>query len=380
MEIKSLDSLKIGQDAIIETIDSDDIALRCHLLDMGLTPNTEITLIKKAPLGDPMEFRLRGYELTIRKENASKIKIKDIHNTDIKPRKHYGFHEVEHAQIGESKGNNKGKQKVKEKVTFALIGNQNSGKTTLFNKLTGSNQHVGNFPGVTIQKTTGIIKQDKNATIVDLPGIYSLSPYSNEEIITRDFLLNERPDGIINIIDATNIERNLFLTMQLIELNIPIVIALNMMDEVKENKESIDINGLEDTFKVPVIPISAYKNEGLDELIEHALNIAKNDERPYKLDFCKSDNSCAPVHRCIHSIMELIENHAQQINIPVRFASTKITEGDSLILEKLELDENEIKTINHLITEMTNETELDRYASICDMRYSFIEELCSKYV
>lgn len=377
MEIKSLDNLEIGQDAIIETIDTDDNALKCHLLDMGLTPNTEVTLIKKAPLGDPMEFHLRGYELTLRKDSASKIKIKDIHASDTKPRKNYGFHEIEHSKIGE---NNKRRQIIKEKVTFALIGNQNSGKTTLFNKLTGSNQHVGNFPGVTIQKTQGIIKQDKNATIVDLPGIYSLSPYSSEEIITRDFLLNEKPDGIINIVDATNIERNLFLTMQLIELDIPIVIALNMMDEVKDNQGSIDINGLEDTFKVPVVPISALKNEGLDELIEHAVNIAKYDERPKKLDFCKKDNSCAPMHRCIHSIMELIENHSQITNIPVRFAATKIAEGDKLILEKLKLDENEIKTINHLIAEMTQETGLDRYASICDMRYSFIEELCLSYV
>ena len=279
----TLDSLKVGEDAIVTAIKCEDPALRKHILEMGLTPNVEVTLVKTAPMGDPLEIRLRGYELTIRKSDAQNIIIADIHDTDILPRANKQFKDIEHSQIGETKNYPTRKLKNFNKKTvlkLALAGNQNSGKTTLFNKLTGSNQHVGNFPGVTVDRTDGVIKGHKNVTITDLPGIYSLSPYSNEEVVTRNFILSEMPDGIINIIDATNIERNLFLTMQLIELDIPMVIALNMMDEVEEAGDSIDVNGLEATLGVPVIPISASKKQGIDELVEHIINVAQYNEHP----------------------------------------------------------------------------------------------------
>ncbi len=380
----SLDKLQRKKTAQIVSINCKDKALRSHILDMGLTPGVEVTLIKTAPMGDPIEIRVRGYELTLRKADASKIIIENIRDSQISNKKKKSFTDIEHAKIGESTNYTTRKDNkipAKTKIKFALAGNQNSGKTTLFNKLTGSNQHVGNFPGVTVDRAEGIIKGYKDVMITDLPGIYSLSPYSKEEILTRNFILEEKPDGIINIIDATNIERNLLLTMQLIELDIPMVIALNMMDEVEKSGGSIDINGLEASLGVPVIPISAAKNEGVDELIEHAVNIAKYIERPGRLDFCnpyiKNESS---VHRCIHSIIHLIEDHTLINRIPLRFAASKLTEGDNLIKEYLNLDENEKETIEHIISEMEKEKNMDRYAALIDARFSFIERLCEKYV
>lgn len=383
-EKTTLDKLKVGYDAIVSSIKCNDKALKKHILNMGITPDVEITLVKTAPMGDPLEIRLRGYELTLRKDIASNIEIKEIHDAHNCTRRNRKFKEIKHARIGENKATKDKKAKkviAKKELKFALAGNQNSGKTTLFNKLTGSNQHVGNFPGVTVDRKDGVIKNHKEVTITDLPGIYSLSPYSKEEIVSRNFILDEKPDGIINIVDATNIERNLLLTMQLIELNIPMVIALNMMDEIKDAGGSIDINSLEAILGVPVIPISASKNQGIEELIDHAINVAKYQERPEKLDFCNSNIRCEEaMHRCIHSIIHLIEDHAREINMPVRFAATKLTEGDELIEQILFLDDNEKKTIENIISEMENERGLDRDAAIADMRFSFIERLCSKYV
>ena len=364
----NLDSLEAGKEGYIVSIECEDKALRSHILNMGLTPGVEVKLIKTAPMGDPLEIRVRGYELTIRKSEASKIIIADIHEAHNCPRRNKEFKKIDHSR--------KGEQTIrKTKLLFALAGNQNSGKTTLFNKLTGSNQHVGNFPGVTVDKKEGILKGNQNVTITDLPGIYSLSPYSSEEIVTRDFILHEKPDGIINIVDAANIERNLFLTMQLLELNIPMVIALNMMDEVAESGGSIDINGLEAELGVPVIPISAAKNQGIEELIEHALNVAKYCELPERVDFCEE-----AVHRCIHSIIHLIEDHANSARIPVRFAATKLAEKDAIIVQALGLDENEIKTCNHIVKELEEETGMDSEEALADMRFGFIEKLCSEFV
>ena len=361
----TLDTLAKGKDAIIEEINCEDRALRHHILDMGLTPGVEVTLIKSAPMGDPLEIRVRGYELTLRKADASKIVIKDIHNAHDCPEKTKGFQDIEHTRKGETH----------------LYRTRKSGKTTLFNKLTGSNQHVGNFPGVTVDRTDGILKGYKDVTITDLPGIYSLSPYSNEEIVTRNFILNEKPDGIINIIDATNIERNMLLTMQLIELDVPMVIALNMMDEVNESGGSIDVNGLEAALGVPVIPISASKNQGIEELVEHALNVAKYEEHPGRLDFCAADDGKeGAVHRCIHSIIHLIEDHAKAAEIPVRFAATKITEGDELIIKALNLDEQETENCKQIIKTMEEERGLDKEAALADMRFTFIEKLADDFV
>ena len=380
----TLDRLEIGKDAVITAINCDDKALRRHILDMGLTPGVEVTLIKTAPLGNPIELRLRGYELTIRKEDAAKIKICDIHEAHNYVRKNKSFKNIEHSKIGETltyKTRKENKPLIRQKITFALAGNQNCGKTTLFNQLTGANQHVGNFPGVTVDMTEGIIKNHPEVTITDLPGIYSLSPYSSEEIVTRNYILEEKPDGIINIVDASNIERNLYLTMQLIELDVPMVIALNMMDEVSANGGSIDVNGLEAALGVPVIPVSALKNQGIEELTEHAINVARYREHPGRLDFCNPNESNeAAIHRCIHSIIHLIENHAKSINLPVRFAATKLTEGDPLIAGILGLDENEIKICRQIISEMEEERGLDKEAALADMRFSFIERLCSEYV
>lgn len=380
----TLDSLKVGEDAIVTAIKCEDPALRKHILDMGLTPNVEVTLVKTAPMGDPLEIRLRGYELTIRKSDAQNIIIADIHDTDILPRANKQFKDIEHSQIGETKNYPTRKLKNFNKKTvlkLALAGNQNSGKTTLFNKLTGSNQHVGNFPGVTVDRTDGVIKGHKNVTITDLPGIYSLSPYSNEEVVTRNFILSEMPDGIINIIDATNIERNLFLTMQLIELDIPMVIALNMMDEVEEAGGSIDVNGLEATLGVPVIPISASKNQGIDELVEHIINVAQYNEHPGRLDFCNPNiEDEKSVHKCIHSIIPLIEDNAKSANIPLRFAATKITEGDHLIIDALNLDKSDEKTIKQIINDMEKDMGMDRQAALANARFSFIERLCNNFV
>ena len=380
----TLDKIEVGKDAIIDSINCDDRALRHHILDMGLTPGVEVTLIKTAPMGDPLEIRLRGYELTLRKDDASKITVTDVHDAHNCPRKNAVFSDTEHSKIGEEhhyRTRKANKAQPKTKLLFALAGNQNSGKTTLFNKLTGSHQHVGNFPGVTVDRTDGMLKGVKDVTITDLPGIYSLSPYSSEEIVTRNFILNEKPDGIINIIDATNIERNMFLTMQLIELDVPMVIALNMMDEVNESGGSIDVNGLEAELGVPVIPVSASKNQGIQELVEHALNVAKYEEHPGRLDFCEADDGKeGAVHRCIHSIIHLIEDHARAARIPVRFAATKLTEGDKLIQLALGLDEQEKNNCEQIIKTMEEERGLDREAALADMRFSFIEKLSQQFV
>ena len=377
-DITTLDKLKIGEDAIIQSIECVDKALRSHILDMGLTPGVEVTLIKTAPMGNPLELRLRGYELTIRKEDAAKIKIENIHKAHDKKREYKRFDIIEHSKIGEIPADpTKEKNPIKGKINFALAGNQNSGKTSLFNRLTGSSARVGNFPGVTVEKKEGCLKNQEDVVIVDLPGIYSLSPYSKEEIVTRNFILDEKPNGIINIVDATNIERNLYLTLQLIELNIPMVIALNMMDEVTESGGNIDINGLEAALGVPVVPISALKNEGIQELIDHAINVARYRKRPIRLDFCDADNpKTQAVHRCIHSIAHLIEDHALSAQISLRFAATKLTEGDPLILEALSLDKNERAICARIIKEMEEDRGLDREAALADMRFSFIEELC----
>ncbi|MCD8024095.1 MAG: ferrous iron transport protein B [Candidatus Gastranaerophilales bacterium] len=377
--MQTLDKLKIGHDAVITSIDCDDRALRRHILDMGLTPGVEVTLVKTAPMGNPLEIRLRGYELTLRKEDAAKIKITNIHDAHIKMRENRRFKSIEHLKIGETPAepDKRRTNPIKGAINFALAGNQNSGKTTLFNRLTGSNRHVGNFPGVTVERTDGVLKNDSSVTVTDLPGIYSLSPYSNEEIVTRNFILNEKPNGIINIVDAENIERNLYLTLQLIELNIPMVIALNMMDEVTQSGGNIDINGLEAALGIPVIPISALKNEGIEELIEHALNVARYREHPKRADFCHKDD---PVHRCIHSIAHLIEDHALNASVSVRFAATKLTEGDSAMFELLSLDENEINIAKRIISEMETDKNLDKEAALADMRFTFIEGLCLNFV
>ena len=383
----TLDKLGIGMDAIIESVECNEISLRKHILDMGLTPGTEVTMVKMAPMGDPLELRVRGYELTLRKADAAKIRLKDIHDAHIYKRGNERRTQVNHPGVGESKS---GRYEMKrrgdeipegKKITFALAGNQNCGKTTLFNQLTGPNQHVGNFPGVTVDRKDGTIKNHPETLVTDLPGIYSLSPYTSEEIVTREFLLKEHPDGIINIIDATNIERNLYLTMQLIELDIPMVIALNMMDEVSANGGTIHVNELEEQLGIPVIPISAAKNAGIGELIEHAIHVAKYREHPGRADFCSSDGKdSGAVHRCIHATVHLIEDHAKRAGIPVRFAATKLMEGDDPILNELKLDSNEKEMLEHIIVQMEEESGNDRMAALADMRFGFIENLCDATV
>jgi len=377
----TLAELEIGKDAVIESVEAKELALRKHILDMGLTPGTEITLVKVAPMGDPLEVRVRGYELTLRLEEASYIKLIDVHAAHDLPAGKDRIPAVDHPHVGES-----GKYHVKvrgeelrdnELITFALAGNQNCGKTTLFNQLTGANQHVGNFPGVTVDRKDGAIRNFQNTNVTDLPGIYSLTPYTSEESVTRDFLLNNRPRGVINIVDASNIERNLYLTMQLIELDIPMVLALNMMDEVRENGGTIMVNQLEGMLGIPIVPISAVKDEGIDELVEHAVHVAKHRERPGRLDFCAEDSA---VHRCIHSIVHLIEDHASRQGIPVRFAATQLVEGDEVMREILKLDENEKETLEHIIVQMEDETGSDRYAAMADMRFKFIEKVCDATV
>lgn len=381
-KVTTLDKLKVGKDAIIQSVECDDEALRCRIIDMGLTPNVEVTLVKTAPLGDPLEIRLRGYNLTLRKADASKIKIADIHNAHDNIRKNQEYKTTEHSQLGEevTYSTRKKSQIPKNNISLALIGNQNSGKTTLFNKLTGSNQHVGNFPGVTVDKTQGIIKNHKDILLTDLPGIYSLSPYSSEEVVTRNFLLNEKPDGIINIVDAANIERNLYLTMQLMELDIPMVIALNMMDEVANNGGSIDINGIEKYLGVPVVPISAIKDEGIEELLEHVINVAKFEERPGRLDFCENNkDKSGAVHRCIHSIIHQIESDIPD-NYSVRFIATKLAERDPLVMDISRFDQDKFDAINKLVLRMEEETGLDHKEAMADMRFAFIERVCSQFV
>ena len=382
----TLKELPVGKSATIVAVGGEG-ALRQHFLDMGVIPGTSITLVKFAPLGDPMEFLIHGYDLTLRIADAEKIEIEDVREraeeeqdgAQRTDRKH-----LAHPGLGEG-----GKYHVKATenplpdgtvLTFALAGNQNCGKTTLFNQLTGANQHVGNFPGVTVDRKDGVIKGHADTRITDLPGIYSMSPYSSEEIVTRQFVLGEHPRGIINIVDASNIERNLYLTMQLMELDIPMVLALNMMDEVRGNGGSIRINEMEDMLGIPVVPISAAKNEGIDELVSHAIHVAKYQERPGRIDFCREDRNGGAVHRCLHAIMHLIEDHAKQAGIPVRFAAGKLAEGDTRILEALQLDQNEKEMLEHIICQMEKERGMDRAAAIADMRFSFIREICAATV
>ena len=379
----TLRDLKIGESAVIRTVGGEG-ALRQHFLDMGVIPGAEVTVVKFAPMGDPMELQIHCYELTLRLADAKQIEVEPIDSRSRRHESAKGVNNTVHPGLGED-----GKYHVKadenplpdsQILIYALVGIQNCGKTTLFNQLTGSNQHVGNFPGVTVDRKDGPIKGYKNTLVTDLPGIYSMSPYSNEEIVSRNFVLDDKPEAIINIVDATNIERNLYLTMQLLEMNIPMVVALNMMDEVTGNGGTIDVNGMESMLGVPVVPISAAKNEGVDELIKHAIHIAKYQERPGRQDFCDENDFGGAVHRCIHSIAHLIEDHAETAGIPVRFAASKLIEGDSLILEKLNLDKNEIETLEHVVIQMEKERGLDRSAAIADMRFSFIEKVCEKTV
>lgn len=351
---------------------------------MGMIPGAEVTVVKLAPMGDPMELQVHGYELTLRLAEAAQIEIDSIEKRSNPHARVENGKESEHPGLGEDGRyhSKKDENPLPEgtKLTYALVGNQNCGKTTLFNQLTGSNQHVGNFPGVTVDRKDGSIKGYPNTNITDLPGIYSMSPYSSEEIVSRNFVLNEHPKAIINIVDATNIERNLYLTMQLLEMDIPMVVALNMMDEVTGNHGSIDVNTIEGMLGVPVIPISAAKNEGVDELVKHALHIAKYQERPLRQDFCDKQDHGGAVHRCIHAVEHLIEDHAESADIPVRFAATKAIEGDHLIIEKLKLDQNETETLLHIVKQMETERGLDRSAAIADMRFDFIEKLCEQTV
>uniref|UniRef100_UPI0039F61F4F ferrous iron transport protein B n=1 Tax=Slackia piriformis TaxID=626934 RepID=UPI0039F61F4F len=384
-ENMTLDALGQGKDAIIASVECEEASLRKHILDMGLTPGTEVTFVKCAPMGDPMEVRLRGYELTLRKEDAAHIYVRDVHDAHDVRRVNPGQTQTDHPGKGESRSfrpRATGRVHADDApLTFALAGNQNCGKTTLFNQLTGSNQHVGNFPGVTVSRKDGAIRKHENAMVTDLPGIYSLSPYTGEEVVTREFLLRDKPDGIIHIDDATNIERNLYLTLQLIDLDIPMVLALNMMDEVSANGGTIDINALEHELGIPVVPISASKGEGIDELVEHALHVARFDERPGRQDFCRPDAADGgALHRCIHGISELVEDHASRMKVPLRFAATKLVEGDALVLESLHFDENEKDAIEHIIVQMEEEGGTDRMAALADMRFRFIEDVCDATV
>ena len=381
----TIKDLKEGQSATICTGGGDG-ALRQHFLDMGVIPGIEVKLIKYAPMGDPLEIRIHDYELTLRLADAEQIEVSDKKSDEDEHRKDNKKDKalVEHPGLGEG-----GKYHVKadehplpkdEILTFALVGNQNCGKTTLFNQLTGSNQHVGNFPGVTVDRKEGMIKGYPDTRVTDLPGVYSLSPYSSEEIVTRQFVFDEKPKGIINIVDATNIERNLYLTMQLMELDIPMVLALNMMDEVRENGGSIRINQLESMLGIPVIPISAIKNQGVDELIEHAVHVARYQERPGRQDFCDPEDHGGSVHRCLHGIMHLIEDHAENAGIPVRFAAAKVAEGDTEMEKSLHLEQNETEMIEHIVSQMEEERGIDRAAAIADMRFDFIQRICRQTV
>ena len=378
----TLKELAVGKSAVVKTVGGSG-ALRQHFLDMGLIPGAQVTLVKLAPMGDPMELRIHGYELTLRLDDAAQIEIDPAEHAAARVERAAAV-VTEHPGLGEG-----GRYHTKEgehplpdgqTLTFALAGNQNCGKTTLFNQLTGSNQHVGNFPGVTVDRKSGAIKGHPETEVTDLPGIYSMSPYSSEEIVTRQFIIHEKPTGIINIVDATNIERNLYLTMQLMELDCPMVLALNMMDEMRGNGGTVRINEMEAMLGIPVIPISAAKNEGVDELVDHALHIAKYQEHPGRMDFCAEDDHGGAVHRCIHGIIHLIEDHAKAAGIPVRFAATKLVEGDERIEQALKLDSNEKEMIELIITQMEQERGLDRAAAIADMRFAFIQELVEKTV
>ena len=399
----TLRELKIGKNAIIKSVGGEG-ALRQHFLDMGVIPGVPVMVVKYAPMGDPLELRIRGYQLTLRLADAEKIEVepfgetqilvdgmvveeqpkkkfekKEAESTDKKNKKNnfddeeaIAFHS-EHPGLGEGgiyhEKENENPLPEGTKLTFALVGNQNSGKTTLFNQLTGANQHVGNFPGVTVDRKDGVIKEHDNTLVTDLPGIYSMSPYTSEEIVSRSFVLEQNPKGIINIVDASNIERNLYLTMQLLEMNIPMVVALNMMDEVRANGGTIDINGMEAMLGVPVVPISAAKNQGVHELIDHALHVAHYQEKPLRQDFCDENDNGGAVHRCLHAVIHLIEDHAKKAGLPVRFAASKVVEGDPLVLEALKLEKNELEMIEHIVTQMENERGLERSAAIADMRF-----------
>ena len=379
-----LDQLEIGKTATVVSVGGEG-ALRQHFLDMGLIPDVDVTLVKYAPMGDPIELKIHGYELTLRLDDAKHIRIRDVREEDLSDGgKLTDLVEIEHPGLGEG-----GRYHVKadehplpegETLTFALAGNQNCGKTTLFNQLTGSNQHVGNFPGVTVDRKDGVIKGHSDTLVTDLPGIYSMSPYSSEELVSRQFILDNEPRGIINIVDATNIERNLYLTMQLMELDKPMVLALNMMDEVHKNGGSILVNEMEQLLGIPVVPISASKNEGIDELVDHAIHVAKYQERPGRQDFCGAEDHGGAVHRCLHGIMHLIEDHAISAGIPIRFAAAKLVESDERIMQKLDLTQNEKEAIEHLICQMEEERGLDRAASMAEMRFSFIEKVCRRTV
>lgn len=379
----TLKDLNIGETAVVGTVGGEG-ALRQHFLDMGLIPGEEVTLVKFAPMGDPMELSIHGYELTLRLDDAARIGVTLAKAPAVKKAAAESEKPVEHPGLGEGGRyhTKKGENSLPDgtTLTFALAGNQNCGKTTLFNQLTGSNQHVGNFPGVTVDRKSGAIRNNPNTEVTDLPGIYSMSPYTSEEIVTRQFIIGEKPTGIINIVDATNIERNLYLTMQLMELDTPMVLALNMMDEMRGNGGTVRINKMEAMLGIPVVPISAAKNEGVDELVDHALHVAKYQERPGRMDFCSEEDHGGAVHRCIHGIIHLIEDHARAAGIPVRFAATKLVEGDRRIEAALKLDQNEKEMIEHIIVQMEQERGLDRAAAIADMRFHFIHQLVEQTV
>ena len=379
----TLKNLKIGESAVITKVGGEG-ALRQHFLDMGVIPGAEVTVVKFAPMGDPMELQIHGYELTLRLADADQIEIQSIKERSNKHSRIERIDPSEHPGLGEDgKYHAKGDGEPLPEgtlLTYALVGNQNCGKTTLFNQLTGANQHVGNFPGVTVDRKDGPIRGYPNTRVTDLPGIYSMSPYTSEEIVSRNFVLGDKPKAIINIVDATNIERNLYLSMQLLEMNIPMVIALNMMDEVTGNNGAIDINGMEALLGVPVIPISAAKNEGVRELVDHAIHIAKYQERPTKQDFCSKDDHGGAIHRAIHAVESVIEDHTERAGLPLRFSATKVIEGDALILEQLRLDQNEMDMIEHIVVQMEKEGGMDRSAAIADMRFDFIEYVCERTV
>lgn len=402
---RTLDELPIGASAVITSVDCESNQLRQHIFDMGLTPGVRVTAHKEAPLGDPIQLCLRGYELTIRKADAAQISIGDIDENPADREEPIAKENVSdpvmasetlHPSFGEEDIDGALKDGANERyrprptghviaagrpINFALVGNQNAGKTTLFNALTGSNQHVGNFPGVTVDRKDGEIRNQSKVTVTDLPGIYSLSPYTSEEIVSRQFVLDEKPNAIIDIVDGTNIERNLYLSLQLMELDVPLVIALNMMDEVTASGGSIDVNVLEAELGVPVVPISAANDQGIDELVEHALVVARKQLRPGRVDFCEPDGpDNGAVHRCIHGVMHLIEDHAHRADLPLRFAATKLIEGDSLVTEALDLDANELDAVEHIVAQMEQEAGIDRVAAISDMRFTFIEKACAKCV
>lgn len=394
----TLKDLKIGETAVITSVGGEG-ALRQHFLDMGVIPGVEVTVIKYAPMGDPIELKIHGYELTLRLDDADKITVSanNLESTlseedaaesarpadDVEDHNHV-HKETEHPGLGEGgRFHPKGTGNPLPEgtlLTFALVGNQNSGKTTLFNQLTGSNQHVGNFPGVTVDRKDGPIKGHPDTLITDLPGIYSMSPYSNEEIVSRNFVLLDKPKAIINIVDATNIERNMYLTMQLLEMGVPVVVALNMMDELHANGGTIDVNEMESQLGTPVVPISAAKNQGIDELVDHAIHIAKYQEKPARMDFCDQNDHGGAVHRCIHAASHLIEDHAEKAGLPLRFSATKVIEGDPHIIKALGLDQNEKETIEHIVLQMEEERGLDRSAAIADMRFAFISKVCDETV